>query len=205
MSELEKVVNVESEEKKENKCRNWTFCLYPDSAVDGWRDILDEMHLEWVESPLHDSDLNKDGTPKKPHWHIVLMFNGNKSYNQIEEISVKKLNGTIPFRVQNIRSMIRYLAHLDNPDKAQYSIDSVIPHGGADIANILKVRGSEKYKILMEIFDFCRSNEISEYTDLIDYSIMHNEEWIPIITEKHCFAITKYLDSLRHQRYTKKY
>lgn len=50
---------------KRFKTRAWTFIVYPDSAPDNWRDILDELHIPWVESPLHDKDQNPTGEQKK--------------------------------------------------------------------------------------------------------------------------------------------
>ena len=46
---------------KEVRTRNWTIVVYPDSAPDNWRTILDDFHIEWIESPLHDNDINGDG------------------------------------------------------------------------------------------------------------------------------------------------
>lgn len=57
-------------EAKETRTRSWTFVLYDDSAPKDWRDRLDEYHIPWAESPLHDQDENADGTPKK---HIVTL------------------------------------------------------------------------------------------------------------------------------------
>ena len=39
--------------------------VYPESAPENWREILDETRMRWIESPLHDRDINPDGTPKK--------------------------------------------------------------------------------------------------------------------------------------------
>ena len=50
---------------KETRTRSWTFLVYPESAPDNWRDYLDEEHLEWVESPLHEFDVNPTGEVKK--------------------------------------------------------------------------------------------------------------------------------------------
>ena len=43
------------------RTRNWTFVIYPESVSEGWRDILDDEHIQWVESPLHDKDTNPNG------------------------------------------------------------------------------------------------------------------------------------------------
>ncbi|MEE5905358.1 Rep family protein, partial [Streptococcus pneumoniae] len=61
-----------SEKKEIVKGRDWTFLVYPESAPENWRTILDETFMRWVESPLHDKDVNADGEIKKPHWHILL-------------------------------------------------------------------------------------------------------------------------------------
>ena len=55
-----------------DRTRNWTVVLYPESAPENWRDILDALHIEWVESPLHEFDTNATGEVKKPHWHLLL-------------------------------------------------------------------------------------------------------------------------------------
>ena len=52
-------------ENKNVKGRDWTFIVYPESAPKAWREILDDTHLRWVESPLHDRDVNPDGEIKK--------------------------------------------------------------------------------------------------------------------------------------------
>ena len=70
---------------KDTRTRVWTFLVYPDSAPENWRDLLDEQHIEFIVSPLHDRDINPTGEPKKPHWHLMLTFEGKKSYEQNNE------------------------------------------------------------------------------------------------------------------------
>ena len=59
----------ESEEVRERKpdvrARAWTFIVYPESAPENWRDVLDRFHLQWACSPLHDRDVNATGEPKR--------------------------------------------------------------------------------------------------------------------------------------------
>ena len=57
----------------DGRTRTWVAVVYPDSAPDNWRELLDENHIEWAESPLHDRDVNPGtGEVKKAHWHIAL-------------------------------------------------------------------------------------------------------------------------------------
>ena len=60
------------------RARAWTFIVYPESAPENWRDVLDGFHLQWACSPIHDRDVNATGEPKKAHWHILLSFGGKK-------------------------------------------------------------------------------------------------------------------------------
>uniref|UniRef100_UPI001FD9DA67 Rep family protein n=1 Tax=Staphylococcus sp. GDX8P107P-1 TaxID=2804109 RepID=UPI001FD9DA67 len=53
------------------RTRNWTFVIYPESVVSNWRDVLDDEHIQWVESPVHDKDTNPEGEIKKAHIHIL--------------------------------------------------------------------------------------------------------------------------------------
>ena len=145
--------------KKESRTRNWSIVLYEDSAPKNWRDILDDTHIEWVESPLHDKDITAINEVKKAHIHILLMFGGVKSYEQVVEF-VKPLNCPIPQRCHNAKALVRYMAHLDNPDKAQYKISDIKGHGGVDIAELLRPSSSERYQIINEILDFIKTNNI---------------------------------------------
>ena len=49
---------------QKTKKRNWTIVCYPESLPKDWKDILRESGLQVAISPLHDKDLNPDGTEK---------------------------------------------------------------------------------------------------------------------------------------------
>lgn len=104
----------------EQRGRNWWFVAYPDSLKADWRESLDAQGLVWIESPLHDKDVTPEGETKKAHYHIMVLFSGNKSLKQIQEIS-DGLSGVkldIPNnRVKEVRATVRYMVHADQPDK----------------------------------------------------------------------------------------
>lgn len=184
---------------KEQRTRNWTFVLYEDSAPENWRDILDEQFLEWVESPWHDKDVNADGEPKKKHKHILLMFGGVKSYEQVKEIT-DKLNAPIPQRCHNAKAMVRYMAHLDNPEKAQYDVSEIVPHGGVDLAELLRPSSSERYTLIKEMIDYVRSSAVTEFQDLMDYAAENRfDDWFPLLCDSCAFVVGQYIKSQRHR------
>ncbi|WP_369669602.1 replication protein, partial [Enterococcus faecium] len=108
--------------QKETRSRSWVFVVYPESAPKDWRAILDKQGITWVESPLHNKDVNPDGEVKKEHWHVLLMFQTLKSYGQMQEIS-HELRSPNPQKCMTIRGMVRYFAHIDNPEKYQYPVN----------------------------------------------------------------------------------
>lgn len=186
-------------EPKDDRKRNWTCIVYPDSAPANWRDILDEEHMEWIESPLHDKDVNADGTPKKPHWHIIMLFDGKKSYEQVKELA-DKVKAPSPKYVQSARAMTRYLGHLDNPEKAQYDISKVVAHGGVDLAELLKPTASSRYEMIAEMIEFIEKESVTEFIDFMLYCKNERfDDWFPIMCDSGSFVIKEVIKSNRHK------
>lgn len=184
----------------ESRTRNWTFVVYPESAPENWRNILDDLHIEWVESPLHDKDLNGDGQPKKPHIHVGVFFAGNKTYEQVKEIT-DSLNCPIPQRCHSARALVRYMAHLDNPEKAQYSPSDIKGHGGVDVADMLRPASSERYTLISEMIAYVKNNNVVEFQDLVDYARENESDtWFPLLCDNSSFIVCQYIKSQRHRK-----
>lgn len=185
---------------KDDRTRNWTFVAYPESVLENWRDILDDEHIQWVESPLHDKDLNADGQPKKPHWHILLLFEGNKSFEQVKTLT-EKLNATVPQKCASAKGLVRYMAHLDNPEKVQYDRGMIIGHGGVDVAEYLKPTSSTRYQLIGEMMDFVRDNDITELEDLAYYArVKRFEDWFPLLCDNSAYIMGEFIKSRRNRR-----
>jgi hypothetical protein len=183
---------------KKCRCRNWTFVLYPESCPQNWKAVLDELNIEYVVSPLHDKDLNANNEPKKPHYHIMLMFGGVKAYEQVAEFT-NALNGTVPQQVHNAKSLVRYMAHLDNPEKAQYDIKDIVCGGGVDVSSLLKPSAAERYTLIREMIVFCSEHNIVEFKDLMDYAMVsHFDDWFPLLCDNSAFVMQQYIKSQRH-------
>lgn len=185
--------------KKDERTRNWTFVVYPESAPENWRDIIDELHVPWVESPLHDKDVNPDGEIKKPHWHVMIMFSSNKSYEQIREITMK-LRSPNPQKVANAKGMVRYFAHMDNPEKYQYKKSEIVAHAGAEISKYLSVTTAERYELIREMMEFVNINGIIEMKDLLDYAMSEKfDDWFPLLCDNSAYIMDSYIKSNRHK------
>ena len=188
-----------SEKKsRDDRTRNWAFIVYPESAPQNWRDILDELHIQWVESPLHDKDDNADGEQKKEHWHILLLFEGNKSYEQVKEIT-DKLNATIPIKAMSAKGLVRYMVHLDNPEKHQYDRALIVGHGGVDVAEYLKPTSSTRYQLIGEMMSYVKENLVIELRVLLDYAMTERfDDWFPLLCDNSAYIMGEYIKSCRH-------
>ena len=155
---------------KDQRARTWTFLVYPESAPENWREILDGYHVPWVESPLHDKDINPDGEPKKAHWHIVLFFDGKKSFEQVEEIT-EAINAPIPQKTANPKGLVRYLIHMDNPEKYQYKREEIVCHSGAEIDEYFALSSSSRRAVLWEIIEFIQDSRIENFSDFVGFCL----------------------------------
>ena len=177
------------------KGRDWAFMVYPGSAPENWREILDETRMRWIESPLHDKDFNPDGTPKKPHWHVMLSADGPITLKAINKI-IEPLNTPAPQKVGSGRGMIRYFIHLDNPEKAQYSKDELVGHCGADVDSYFELTKTSKMAVMKDIVTFIYDNEIDNYADFLMICIKHSDDWFDVAINYNTLAINKMIDGM---------
>lgn len=182
-----------------DRTRLWTFIVYPESAPSAWRDCLDDLHLEWAESPLHEFDVNITGELKKPHWHVVISFDGPKSYEQVSDI-ISPLNCPAPQRCHSLKGAIRYFVHLDNPEKFQYPISGIVGHGGFDIAAALQPSSSERYSVLRDMCDYIKRNHVCEFSEFVYYAMAeHFDDWYPLLADNSAYFISHVIASERHK------
>jgi len=168
---------------RDDRVRNWTAIVYPESAPENWREIINGQRISWVESPLHEFDTDENGEVKKSHWHVLFLFEGKKSFKQIQEIT-DSINAPKPEKVASVRSLVRYMAHLDDPERYQYKISDIKAHGGADIASHLKASVLSRHESIAEMVDFIIEENISEFIDFLGYA-RHNrrDDWFPVLCD----------------------
>lgn len=147
---------------KNVRARYWTFILYPESAPENWFDWLEGKGVSAVISPCHDKDVNKKtGELKKAHYHILLMFNGKKSYTQIKAVT-DELNATRPETlIGDPNSMVQYFLHIGKPGKHLYPKSELRTIGTVDLDQLLKpTTVADKNKVLDEIFNYIATKKV---------------------------------------------
>ena len=185
--------------KKSLRTRYYTFVVYPESAPDAWETVLDDRHVSWVRSPLHDKDIDPNGKPKKPHWHVMLAFESTKSLEQANEIS-STVNATVCQMVESPRALVRYFAHMDNPDKAQYDKRDIACHGGFDLEDMLKTSNQTKYDVLKEMLAYVVDADIIEYEDLVIYAMYNEPSWFEALADNCTYMVNAFIKSRRNRR-----
>lgn len=188
---------------KDDRKRNWATVVYPESAPQGWQEILSDYHIAAFISPLHDQDLNPTGEEKKPHYHVMLMFEGKKSYDQVHEM-ITQIGGVGLEVVDSLRGYARYLCHLDNPEKALYMVDDVKCISGADYTGIIGL-ALDKYKAIREMMLFCRDSRIYSYAQLLDYAGEERMDWFRVLCDSGTYVLKEYLKSLNWEFDDKKH
>ena len=189
-----------SEKKSSGKgrTRNFATVVYPESAPMGWQNILGELCVPAFISPLHNKDVNPDGLLKKEHYHVMLMFDGVKTTDQVLDI-FNKIGGVGQEIVQSARGYARYLCHMDNPEKYQYSQEDVKCYGGADYPSVIGL-ATDKYKALAEMEDFCETYHVIAYATLSKYARLHRMDWYRILCDCGSVHMREYVKSLMWAR-----
>lgn len=112
-----------------DRLRRFSLQLYAEPTYWG-RLLQNAQHYAYI---LHDKDVNPDGTPKTPHYHLLVTFADAKtksSVRKMTDIDSLTEDTTINFqKLINPRNAFRYLIH-DTPEakadgKYQYSLDAV--------------------------------------------------------------------------------
>lgn len=188
------------------KARNWSFIAYPESLNPDWREQLHSLGLKGFVSPLHDKDVNEDGTPKKPHYHVTVIYGNTTTANSIYSSVCKPLGAgaTHPIKCNSIEGSYDYATHEGYPDKAQYSRDDIDCFGGFDVIDYRRRVRSDDVCDMVTIHKIIRDNGLTEYYLLIDYLLGNGLDELAMYTFNHAYAFNTYCKSLRFCGSTKK-
>lgn len=179
--------------KQETKTRNYACVVYPESAPDSWFDILTDLKVSAFVSPLHDRDINADNTPKKPHYHVFVMFDGPKTRDYARKI-FEKFGGVGCETVNSLRGYARYLCHLDNPEKAQYRIEDVRSLSGAQYMFAIGT-AADKAKAIREMIAYIEENDIVSWSDLLLYASTNRDDWFDCLINSGAYVTKEFIKS----------
>lgn len=199
--------NSTTQEEDAKKGRHFWFVVYPSkewmeenveeilydgnegwgTAPDNWIEELQLTGLPFMVSPLHDKDVNPDGTFKKPHFHVIVSWSNTTTYRSARGLC-DLLKCPNPQTLKSVGGAFRYHKHLDNPEKYQYKNDKWSnSHNGwtppLNNENITQIKQEIYYLILKE--------NIKEYSVLVREAINLGVEYFEVVSNN-----TLYCDKL---------
>ena len=177
---------------KSKRTRNWATAVYPDSCPNDWIHILEDFHVPFLVSPLHDRDLDASGNYKKPHYHLLLRFDSVKTSDQAIEI-FSSVNGVGCEKISSLRGYARYLCHLDDPDKAQYDVNDVYCYR-EDYATLISLP-TDKYDSIAAMIDYVDREQIISYAHLLRYAKNYNEIWFRVLCDSGTLVMKEFIKS----------
>ena len=182
--------------------RNWSFFAYPESMDKNlFVNLLNDSdnskgtsteHSVLI-SPCHDKDVDDFGNIKKAHYHIMLMYNSDKTIVAIDRYA--RLRGLLLPEKCNKKKMARYLCHLDEADKYLYNVDDVVAYN----CNYLDIIGSasDKYDDMRQVIQLVHDNDFLFYCDLVDYCRENDDEKFRYLVSGGTYLIEKYIRERR--------
>lgn len=173
----------------------WAFMIYPESMPENWLEIIRDFHTLGAISPIHDQDVNPTGEFKKSHRHVLLKFPTKKSYLQILMMANKLGSSVPPEAVDNFDGYLRYLIHIDNPEKYQYDVKDIIPLCGIDVESYFQPSKSRLSAVIQEIVSFLLERE-----DILDFEVLRrlsvgNKEWTYALDMTPAYSVHKILQA----------
>ena len=114
------------------------------------------------------------GDKKKPHIHIIVIVKGPMRREDFSEmfLDLVWIHPNKWQRVVHLDSMTRYLAHMDNPEKYQYSCFDIQGYGGFNLKP-LTIQKSDEYTKAMamaSVMDYIEENNVRYYHKLMQWA-----------------------------------
>lgn len=101
-------------------------------------------------------------------------------------------------KVGSGRGLIRYMIHMDNPEKYQYDVAEIKGHNGADVQSYFELTATDKLTVMKEIVQFIYNNEITNYAEFLMMAItdQDNDDWFSVAVNSNTLAINKMIDAM---------
>ena len=193
----------------EVRARNWAFIVYPSECHSDWLEKLKILQVPCAVSPLHTP------TDEKPHHHI-LICGDKKSAEQIRnevciclgektEIDGKEsIKGvTLPQKVLNLKSSVRYLLHLDDKDKQQFENEEIKCFGGFNADKYLIDEKEKKYNGIKGVITIIKENAFNSLLELLEYLGQNHDDLFQVCVDN-AYLATQLVNYTKNDRKMKK-
>lgn len=174
------------------KGRTWCMIFYPESLPSNWQEIVESWGHPVAISPLHDSDVNADGTPKKAHYHVILRYPNVTTFRKIASYC-EELNQPQPQLCDSIKWAFEYFTHKNAPTKHQYNETDIKVINGFELRDYYTETRSEKGGQRKEVIDLICCCELYNFSQLVDLLLELGKYDLLDYVEEKTYFIEKYM------------
>lgn len=174
---------------EKDRGRYWAGIIYPgDSCPDDWQERMRLSGLQILVSPLHDLDIadSHSGELKKPHHHVLAMWGNTTTRRNAQRFFAQFGGPKTLLRLESPRGYARYLIHMDDPDKAQYSPDDILAFNGADWTTLALSQSTQSEA--MSVVKVVEEQEPLGYFDLLKLCEQEHQELVGYATRQTVFC-----------------
>lgn len=183
------IVNCKNQKKKSS---TWSIIIYEESVNENYIEILKSQQITCVISPLHDKDLNDDGTPKKPHRHILLKFNGGRRIQDIDYI-IESINAYQHCWISlDPLLAYEYLWHKNETDKYHYD--------EKDLIYINSNKSDFYFLPSRDIALYIKENNLLTFNSLIDRLIINEDNKLLEYVSSNCYYVQSYQKAIKNKQ-----
>lgn len=113
------------------------------------------------------------GKPKKKHVHIGILSKSQRNAQQWTEflMGLVYVRPSMWEKMEDFTGFVRYLAHMDSPEKAQYSAFDIHGVGGVDMSPLAKEDQWVKDNVCAEMLDIAAKKNIRSYHRFVRWAI----------------------------------
>ena len=193
-----------------NKSKYFCAVLYPDSSsydTDKLIKGLADEHLSFAVSPIHNRDVEEDGSRKKAHYHLLLAYSSATTLSNIR--GWFKSCGMPESDLHSIRvcasavGYFRYLTHKDNPEKAQYDDKDIrLFNDSNEVFKKFSKSASDKIDDLVRIFEIVDELDTISFHTLVQYLMLNERDLFKLLASSSALAICvkEYQRSLEYDK-----
>lgn len=147
------------------KSREWEIILYDENEIhkENLKILLEEKRCVGV---LHDKDIDDNGVLKKVHYHFLIRFENAMTIGSVLKI-IPNHESHLINKVKSFKGACRYLLHLDNPEKYQYTESNLL--GNINIAKRYIQADDYENEGVKKILSFIESFD----TKIRDKDVLH--------------------------------
>lgn len=183
------IVNCKNQKRKSS---TWLILIYEESVKENYIEILRSQQIRCVISPLHDKDLNEDGTPQKPHRHILIKFNGGRRLQDVDYI-IETINAYqhCEISMDPLKSF-EYLWHKNEPDKYHYNEN--------DLIFINSNKSDFIFLPYRDIAVYIKENDLLTFNKLVDTLIANEDHKLLEYVSANCYYVQSYQKAIKDKQ-----